>query len=145
MTNERSTAETAEIIEIIEHSALVDMDFYEVSARRHDAVREDVEDAQLTIHVQQRVTDTNFGVRVTASMVSPQGEATASVAGEYELLDGISPSRRALQLFADEVGVMTVFPYVREAIATATAKVFGEPVHLPLIQRGEVVVSKDDN
>lgn len=145
MTKERSAADTAEILEIIEHSVLVAMDFYEVSARRHDAVREDVEDGQLTIHVQQRITDTHFGVRLTASVVSSQGEATASVAGEYKMLHGVSPSRRALQLFADEVGVMTVFPYVREAIATATAKVFGEPVHLPLIQRGEVVVNKDED
>ncbi len=144
MTGERSEAGTAEVLEIIEHSTLVAMDFYEVSARRHDAPREEVEDGQLTIQVQQRATDTNFGVRLTASVISLQGEATASVAGEYELLHGIAPSRRALQLFADEVSVMTVFPYVREAIATITAKVFGEPVHLPLIQRGEVVVNKDE-
>lgn len=120
------------------------MDFYEVSARRHDTPREDVGDGQLTIHVQQRITETDFGVRLTAVVVSPQGEATASVAGEYELLQGITPSRRALQLFADEVSVMTVFPYVREAVATVTAKVFGEPLHLPLIQRGDVVIGKDE-
>ena len=71
-------------------------------------------------------------------------DSSAQVAGEYQLLNGITPSRRALQLFANEVGVMTVMPYLREAISTITTKVFGAPIHLPLAERGEIALVLDD-
>ncbi len=74
----------------------------------------------------------------------PPGEASASLVGEYELLDGAMPSKRALQNFANEVAVMTIYPYLREAIATITAKVFGEPVHIPIVQRGEIAVEVEE-
>ncbi len=39
---------------------------------------------------------------------------------------------------------MTIYPYLREAIATITAKVFGEPIHILIVQRGEIAVEVEE-
>lgn len=133
--------------ELIENSSLRSIECYEVTARRYDLQPDaevDPEEGQLTIVVQQRADDDSFGVRLVANVTVPIGEATASVAGEYDLLNGYEPSARTRQMFANEVGVMTVFPYLREAISSTTARVFGEPLILPTVQRGEIAIEVDD-
>ena len=147
MSSQMSEKDLAEVKAIIANSTLRSVDYYEVSARRNDGATQsgDSDQGRLTVEVQQRVDDTSFGIRLQATVVLPVGEATASVAGEYDLLNGVAPRRRALQLFANEVAVMTVLPYLREAIATITAKVFGQPVHLPIAERGEIALDVDDD
>ncbi|MFH5879101.1 hypothetical protein [Arthrobacter sp. NA-172] len=49
-----------------------------------------------------------------------------------------SPPERVVELFAKEVAVITLFPYLREALATITPKVFGTPITLPVAQRGQI-------
>ncbi|TGD29718.1 hypothetical protein EB835_15780 [Brevibacterium sp. S22] len=74
---------------------------------------------------------------------APAGEAVVSVAGEYVIEDGIAPSSRVIKQFVNEVAVMAVLPYLREGIATITAKVFGTPLNLPIISRGAITVDID--
>lgn len=140
-------ADLANIHELIERSELLSIECYEVHARRRDVTGTDDPDvdAQLSINVQNRLDDDSFGIRLVASTTMQIGDASASVAGEYALLDGYRPSQRTLQMFINEVGVMTVFPYLREAIATTTARVFGEPLLLPTVQRGEICVDVDED
>ena len=64
------------------------------------------------------------------------GNVTAAV--EYKILNGDQPPQRAVELFANEVAVMTSFPYLREGIASIPSKVFGTPVTLPIAQRGQI-------
>lgn len=133
-----------EVKRIIENSELKSIEHHEISASRSGFSADAAEPGNLTIEVQQRFGETDFGIRLNARVVLPIGEATASVAGEYSLTNGITPSRRALQLFANEVAVMTILPFLRESIATVTTKVFGAPVFLPLAERGEIALSVDE-
>lgn len=87
-----------------------------------------------------RLKESEFGIRLTGTADFPQGQATVSVAGEYEAEDGFVVDERSVRHFANEVGVMTVLPFLREGVATITAKVFGSPVHLPIIPRGEITI-----
>jgi hypothetical protein len=57
---------------------------------------------------------------------------------EYKLLHGDQPPQRVVELFANEVAVMTLFPYLREGIASISSKVFGSPITLPVAQRGQL-------
>jgi hypothetical protein len=131
--------------EVIANANLRSIEYYEVSARRHESPphQEDQPEGQVSITVQERHAAGQFGVRLLASVVVPMGEVTASVAGEYDLADGFEPSRRALQNFANEVAVMTVFPYLRESIATASARVLGRAIQLPVIERGSIALDVD--
>ena len=140
-------ADLANVRELIENCELRSIECYEILARRHDATKIDgseERDGQFSVTVQQRSDDESFGVRLVGTANMSIGEATASIAGEYDLLNGCRPSQRTLQLFTNEVGVMTVFPYLREAISTATSRVFGEPLLLPTVERGQITIDVDE-
>lgn len=142
MSENLTEAETAALGALIEQSELRSIEYYEMSARRYDAAPTDVvpENGQVNIVVQQRSDADSFGVRLNAKIVIAIGEAEVSVAGEYTLADASALTDRSLQLFASEVAVMTVFPYLREAIASITGRVFQQPLHLPMIVRGQLTV-----
>ncbi|KQO48247.1 hypothetical protein ASG28_13045 [Frigoribacterium sp. Leaf415] len=127
---------------MIAHSSLQSIEYYEMSARRADSAPdlETAEDGQLNIVVQQRADETSFGIRLNATIAMALGEANVSVAGEYALLDDHVLTPRSLQLFANEVAVMTVFPYLREAVASITGRVFQQPLHLPMVSRGDIAI-----
>lgn len=141
-----SEADVASVHAIIANSELRGIEYYEISAKRAEgapSATDGPDEAQLSITVQQRHDENSFGVRLVSKVAIELGTVTASVAGEYNLLNGHQPTVRALQLFTNEVGIMTVFPYLREAIATATARVFGQAMQLPIMQRGQVAVDVD--
>lgn len=140
-------AEIAEVKAVIANSALRSIDHHELSARRTDAASPEGEvttDGKLNIEVQQRFAEGEFGVRLRAHVVLPIGEATAVVAGEYELQNKFVPRRAAVQMFMNEVAIMTVLPYVREAIASITTRVLGAPVYMPIVERGDITVDVDE-
>lgn len=137
-----SSDDVSSIQDVISHSELRSIEYHELSARRYSAQpdAEVSDNGTLNIVVQQRSDAESFGVRLNATIVFPIGEATVSVAGEYGLLEGHEVTSRSLQLFANEVAVMTVFPYLREAVASITGRVFQQPLHLPMVKRGEIAV-----
>jgi hypothetical protein len=146
---EVSDSDVTEVKEIIAGSELRSIDFYEVSARRYDAATADEtcsDEGTMNVEVQYRSDDDGcFGVRLRGTLNLPRGQAEAIVAGEYDMPADLHPRGRALQLFVNEVAVMTLYPYLREGIASITSKVFEKPFHLPLIERGELGLEVDDN
>lgn len=143
-SNELDESDVEAVLAVVANVSLASIDYYEVSASRLDEDIELDEDETLTISVQYRATESGFGVRLLAEMIAPHGRARACVAGEYQFNEGFETEDRACQLFVNEVGVMTVYPYLREALATTTARVFGEPLHLPMIERGDLRVEPPD-
>ena len=143
MTDHISGEDLEALQALIKSSNLASIEYYEMMARRYEAPQneQDVSDqGQLTIGVEQRRDEDSFGVRLNARIVVSIGEAEVSVAGEYALQNPSTLTPRALQLFASEVAVMTVFPYLREAMASLTGRVFHHPLHLPMVSRGEIAV-----
>lgn len=146
MTGELSEADRDRVHKLIAHSELGGIFFHEQSARRHEEARdeESSETSNVEVGIQFRLADEDFGVRVMAEVHNLIGTATAVVSGEYTLTDGYKPTRRDVMMFANEVAVMTIFPYLREGISDATTKVFGEPVFLPIAPRGAIAFDIDE-
>jgi len=145
MPTELTAEDIADVHAVIAASELRSIEYYEMSAKRYDVPQELVEtkDGQLRIAIQQRSDGESFGVRLNASLTMALGEANVSVAGEYALTEELKLTTRAVQLFANEVGVMAVYPYLREAVASITGRVFKEPLHLQMISRGDIVTEVD--
>lgn len=141
-----SDEDIAAIRELIPAARLTSMDTYELSARRvaDKPARDKLTDGSIEIDVASNIEDATFGFRITATITMPIGEVIASVAGEYEVVDGATPARRTVQLFGNEVAIMAIYPYVREAVSAITSKVFGEPLFMPVIERGQIAVEVDD-
>lgn len=142
-----SEAEFAELKDLISRSELIDVEFHQCAARR---VQWDDEEApepgnvDLALTVQHRAGDDAFGTRVIVGARSEHGRVDVVVAANYELESGTAPGKHLRALFSQEVGIMTLYPYVREAVSTMSAKVFGEALTLPVLPRGGITVDSED-
>ncbi|MCZ9881921.1 hypothetical protein [Arthrobacter sp. B2a2-09] len=138
--NELSAVDARLVKDLIERSELGSIEFHEVSARRFDGVEDfgESRDGGLTLGFQQRSETGVFGIRIVGDIAIPMGEARVVAAAEYKVLRGDLPPQRLVELFANEVAIMTLFPYLREGIASITSKVFGTPITLPVAQRGQI-------
>lgn len=138
--NEPSKEETEALKDLITRSSLDGVQFHEIYAKINDDIHEGVarEDADVEFQYQTRTSDEDFGVRVTVNVTSNSGTARVVVAAEYAIESGGAPEADLLDLFASEVAVMTLFPFVREGIQSATSRVFGVPLLLPVLERGQI-------
>lgn len=145
--SELSSEATHRLKDLIQRSSLEGIQFHEVSAKLKrlgpGAPMESSEEAEVDIRFQTRAGSTDFGVRAQVELTSESGTATSVVAAEYVVNEGSVPDTETLELFASEVALMTLFPYLRESISNSTARVFGEPFWLPILQRGQFTQSKD--
>lgn len=139
--------ETRRLKALIERSSLEGIQFHELSAKltRFDAgePKESSEDANVELSYQTRSGSKDFGVRAQVHLASESGEATAIVAATYAIESGGQPDQQTLELFASEVALMALFPYLREGISNATTRVFGDPIWLPMLQRGDLPPSSE--
>ena len=140
--SELTDDETQQLKDLIQRSTLSGIQFHELSARlthlESGRPKATSEDAEVELSYQTRIGSSDFGVRTQVQVASESGEATAIVAADYTLDAGAPPAPETMELFASEVALMAPFPYLREGVSTATTRVFGHPVFLPMIQRGDV-------
>lgn len=138
-----SAEDSATLVGIIEASNLVGVQFYEYSATRHGPKPEAEEEREIQLEVQTRRADGEFGVRLIGVTHNSEGEVRVSVAAEYEAPSlGVIPDRD-VSMFANEVAVMTLFPYLREAVQTLSTRLFHEGWMLPILERGQLASAED--
>lgn len=82
--------------------------------------------------------DPRFLVRLGASVTCEAGEVRVGVQAEYELdgllLDDVAPDVE--EEYVNNVSVMTLVPYLREAVAAASLRTLDQPITLGVVQRG---------
>lgn len=143
MSDVLTDEEVAAVKDLIRRSQVKAIEYHEVSARLTGSTStEPSGDGNVDYDLQYRVDEDVFGFRLLTTITTDFGEAVVGVAVVYEYA-GDAPLKTVLQ-FGNEVGVMTVFPFVREAVGSITAKVFGQPIMLPLMERGDVSFNLDD-
>lgn len=140
MGDEPTEQDVIAIRDLIQRSELRAIEFHEVSARLvpFEGDRTAQEDAGVSIQLEHRLDINDFGIRMVGSVVSSTKEVRVTVAAEYEVTEGTTPPERVVLLFANEVAVMSLFPYFREGVSSVSAKVFNEPMLLPTIERGMI-------
>lgn len=122
---------------LIERSTLSSVEYHEVSARVDDSVDDSRTEADVDLQIQRRMDSESFGFRLRGQIATQTGEAAVTVAVNYGY-EGEQPSERVLLAFGNEVAVMALFPYFREATSMITGKVLGDPILLPLLSRGQL-------
>ncbi|MFB4349789.1 hypothetical protein [Microbacterium sp. CR_7] len=147
MAGELSETDKARVHALIANCELGGVFFHEQSVRRHEETPEGMpaDFSNAEIGIQFRLADDDFGVRLRADIQNTVGTAAVVVSGEYNLTGGYQPTRRDVMMFANEVAAMTIYPYLREGVSTATAKVLGEGVLLPIAPRGAIAFDIDDD
>ncbi|MDQ1177905.1 hypothetical protein [Microbacterium sp. SORGH_AS_0421] len=94
--------------------------------------------------LQSYADESSFGVRLVVTAYPFMGEIVAAVAAEYSLDEGAPADLATVRGFGDEVAVMTLLPYAREAVSTLSARVFGKPLLLPTVEHGDVGFDFDE-
>lgn len=120
----------------------------ELVARRAD----DYSDEQLTEGVQAspafslqtdlRDDHGGFSLGLRVQVDFSVGEVSASAVGEYQTEQALAVSDELVLEYANHVGVMTLIPFLRQAVADLTQRVFDAPLLMPIFARGELWFSE---
>lgn len=139
------TTHSDELMALVHNVKLNSVEYLELTARREldiSPLQEGRVDVEPTYTLGTMVADNreSFLLRVKVEFSSEVGHFTAEVAAEYVVTssDRIELPNALLTDFANEVGIMVLLPYLRQAIADLTQRVFGQPLLMPIMQRGEL-------
>ena len=87
---------------------------------------------------------TELGIRVSVTLDLATAKIVVDGAVNYTTALEVQMDEEAALDFANNVGVMAILPYLRQAIADLSQRVTGEIVLMPVIPRGGLVFSRDD-
>lgn len=140
MSETTSEARTyADVRDLVDHAELTDVRFYEIAGSR-SGTSED----QFSLQVISRIEPAEIEIRCRTS-VEGGGAQYKIDAGAVFAVDpaGVVPPEIAHE-FAERVGVMAVYPYMRSAIGDLGAQLGVDRPILPLLRAGQVHLNKED-
>ena len=120
--------------------ALTELDsirFYEVSGARRDDARDSGVDIEIGLRRDEREIEIRCAAHVTAEDADYRSDASAV----FTLNEQVDISDAALSEFVERVGVMTVYPYLRESIDQSAAKLGAARPTMKLLRPGDITVS----
>ena len=109
--------------------------------RRDDLEEDDVEqDLQAMVGQRPGIIE----VRVHATIRVRNAEYTVQAATQLHHDSGLEISEDLARDFAERVGVMAIYPYVREAVQSACTRLRQRVVVLPLLRAGELSLASKE-
>lgn len=142
------TERSNELMALVPNVELNSVDFLDLTARRELDISPLQEgrvsvDPSYTLGTMVANGGGSFLLRLRVDFSSEVGNFAAEAAAEYVVTSSepIELTEALLTEFANEVGIMVLLPYVRQAIADLTQRVFGQPLLMPQMQRGHLTFS----
>lgn len=132
-----------DVHQLVEATSLLGINVFQLSAtRRLDVAPTDdfAVDPRYTITADFRDDGSGFRVRLLTEIETPIGPIACGVLAEYEHPDArLGPeSSEAFNEYVNGVALMHIIPFVRQSIADLTLRVFGSPLLMPILQRGQM-------
>lgn len=115
--------------------------FYGVSSRLSEEIEGVVpqpDEIQPTYSLKTFVEPEILVLRLLTQITANVGVIEVDVAIAYRTAEPVQVSEPVLLEFANEVGIMALLPFVREAVADLSTRVFGNAILMPVMQRGEL-------
>ncbi|MEU9884401.1 hypothetical protein [Sphaerisporangium sp. NPDC051011] len=157
-----TTRQPADQIDLEAALELKTIYFIESSSRRWNCTPGEnetpPEKSSLQLLVLQSVSEEKISVRSRLTVKTPQALLIADAAAVYEVKpeagdsrnlaeDGrnrVEPDDDALRAFAENVGVPTIFPFLREAIYGGAQKIGAKTPVIDILRRGNIELSPTD-
>ena len=98
---------------------------------------------QVAISVHERHDETRMQVRCVLEAETADGRYVVDAAARYETESAVTFDEDVAREFVARVGVMAVYPYIREALHSAAAKLRLEPPVLGLLRPGGVSLTEE--
>ncbi|UYG15748.1 hypothetical protein BRM3_08830 [Brachybacterium huguangmaarense] len=121
---------------------LESVNFYELSAVINEDWSSESElptDAEPEFYLKHIVSDREFSARLRTRMDMGIGVVIVDASATYTFTENIAVSKGAAEEFVNRVAVMALLPYIRQAVADLTQRVFGDPFVIPILHAGELV------
>lgn len=103
----------------------------------------DSEDAEQSIQVQIGQNPGLIEVRVRLELKTTAARYQVDAASQFRFSEEHEVSEEIAREFAEGVGVMAVYPYLREFVQSSSARLSLPPITLPLLRQGEVNLSPE--
>lgn len=134
------------LMEVLQAGDLVDVRILSFAGRmatqREDLADDDVEqDFQAMVGQREGIIE----VRVNANVRVRAAEYMVEAATQFHHSPELTVSEETAREFAEHVGVMAIYPYLREAIQDASARLRQRVLVLPLLRAGELTLSQSDD
>lgn len=116
----------------------------------HAEVNEDAEppgestEVSPTYGLKLRHEGNELGIRVSISIDVGAAKIVVDAAVNYTTAEILAMEEVTFLDFANNVGVMALLPYLRQAIADLSQRVIGEVILMPIIPRGGLTFSRED-
>lgn len=125
--------------ELLDLAELTDIVFYETGGRRNP----DLEESPLSIQIALRREELGLEVRCRATVSGAGGEYVADASAVFTFQKPVEATDEVITEFVERVGVMAVYPYLRESITQSSAKLGLERPVLRLLRSGDVHLTVD--
>lgn len=140
---------SGDLVALVPRVDLESLTFVELSARREldgaGLVGGDIE-PRYTLKAERSDDLQRFRLVLTIEISVAAGTIVASACAEHTVRGEPSeaPSQRLVVESANEVGIMAMIPYLRQAIADLTQRVFGSVLLMPVLARGAIAFPLPD-
>lgn len=138
MSDHKSPRTVNDARDLLALTELTDIVFYEISARRNP----DVEGTPVSIEIALRREELLLEVRCRATVLGGEGEYLADASAVFNLQEPVEAPEEVIAEFVERVGVMSVYPYLREAITQSAAKLGLDRPILRLLRPGDVHITR---
>ncbi|WP_374009891.1 hypothetical protein [Leifsonia sp. LS-T14] len=134
--------------QVAEDAELESILTFELSARNTEVESdpdEEIEPSHVLI-LASKDDGKGFQVRLRTDIETREAEIVADLAVRFGLteLSAKDISEEVMLDFVNKVALMALLPYVRQSIADLTQRVFGSPLLMPLMKRGDLTFSPSD-
>ncbi|WP_349865016.1 hypothetical protein [Leifsonia sp. WHRI 6310E] len=135
--------DTITVVDLLNDVALENIEQTELAASRGDGkLGGDLPEAEPSyrLSIDGRDDDKAFRVGLRTEIQVGTGSIISEIRAEYLLGEmRFSAVEDATRLeFANKIAIMAILPYTRQSIADITSRVFGAPLLMPIVQRGEL-------
>lgn len=128
----------SDVREVLDRSELADVVIYELQASR---IGEAVE-PQYSMQVLTRLDGVEFEIRCKVEAQGQGGQYVAEAGGIFTLESEGLIEEGTRREFAEKVGVMTVYPYLRSSVSQLAASLGLDRPVLPLLRAGGVSLTQ---
>lgn len=141
MSDQQQALTYTDVRNLLDQSELADVVLYQISGSRVEEPGE----AGYKLQVLTRVEDSEFEIRCQATVVGNGGQYLADAGAVFKFAAVGEIEEGTAREFAEKVGVMTVYPYLRAAVAQTAASLGLDRPVLPLLRAGSVALTKNQD
>lgn len=124
--------------ELLQHAELRGVQFLQVAGRlKENATDEDTAETDVRIQVAESREDDRIEVRFLVTVSHQKAEFVVEVATRYSYDQPLDVSDEVVREFIEKVAIMAAYPFVREGVATTSARLELDPPILGLLRQGE--------